>query len=147
MEETRTPQTAVQTIATMETMKSPDAEKKQEDTKMVFCVRNDLKMGKGKIAAQCGHATVECTLISLEKQPELFRYWHEHDQTKVALRVESLEELEMLEKEAKKHNLVCAKIIDLGRTQIKPNTVTVLGIGPDTVSKINEVTQHLKLLN
>ena len=26
-------------------------EPKQEDYKMVFCVRNDLKMGKGKIAA------------------------------------------------------------------------------------------------
>ena len=60
---------------------------------MVFCVRNDLKMGKGKIAAQCGHAAVECTLLSLQKQPEKFHYWHEHDQTKVALRVESLEQM------------------------------------------------------
>ena len=27
-----------------------------EDIKMVFIVREDLKMGKGKIGAQCGHA-------------------------------------------------------------------------------------------
>ena len=68
-------------------------EPKQEDYKMVFCVRNDLKMGKGKIAAQCGHAAVECTLQALEKCPEKFHYWYEHDQTKVALRVDSLEQM------------------------------------------------------
>ena len=68
-------------------------EEVKEDYKMVFCVRNDLKMGRGKIAAQCGHAAVECTLKSSEKQPEKFHYWHEHDQTKVALRVDSLDQM------------------------------------------------------
>jgi len=29
-----------------------------EDVKMVLVVREDLKMGKGKIGAQCGHATL-----------------------------------------------------------------------------------------
>ena len=29
-----------------------------EDLKMMLVVRNDLKMGKGKIGAQCGHATL-----------------------------------------------------------------------------------------
>lgn len=29
-----------------------------EDIKMVLVVRNDLQMGKGKIGAQCGHATL-----------------------------------------------------------------------------------------
>ena len=28
------------------------------DVKMVLCVRTDLKMTKGKIAAQCGHASL-----------------------------------------------------------------------------------------
>lgn len=28
------------------------------DVKMVLVVREDLKMGKGKIGAQCGHATI-----------------------------------------------------------------------------------------
>lgn len=64
-----------------------------EDCKLVFCVRSDLKMGKGKIAAQCGHATVECVLACQQKNPELLEYWHTHDQTKVALRVNSLDEL------------------------------------------------------
>jgi PTH2 family peptidyl-tRNA hydrolase len=29
-----------------------------QDVKMVLVVREDLKMGKGKIGAQCGHATL-----------------------------------------------------------------------------------------
>lgn len=29
-------------------------------TKMVLIVRNDLKMGKGKIASQCAHAAILC---------------------------------------------------------------------------------------
>ena len=29
-----------------------------QDVKMVLVVRNDLKMGKGKLGAQCGHATL-----------------------------------------------------------------------------------------
>ncbi|EDR29542.1 peptidyl-tRNA hydrolase, putative [Entamoeba dispar SAW760] len=118
-----------------------------EEYKMVFCVRNDLKMGKGKIAAQCGHAVVECVLKSLKTQPDVLKCWHEHDQTKVALRVDSLEQLLELENQANQEGIVNGLITDLGRTQIAPNTITVLGIGPDTVSKINKITGHLKLLN
>ena len=29
-----------------------------DDVKMVLVVRTDLKMGSGKMAAQCGHATI-----------------------------------------------------------------------------------------
>ena len=29
-----------------------------KDVKMILVVRDDLKMGKGKIGAQCGHATL-----------------------------------------------------------------------------------------
>ena len=64
-----------------------------DDCKLVFCVRNDLKMGKGKIAAQCGHATVMCLLKSQKKHSPFLEHWLEHCQTKVALRVDSLEEL------------------------------------------------------
>ena len=86
-----TPPTTVEPPSekTKETTETPQL----EEMKMVFCVRNDLRMGKGKIAAQCGHAAVECTLKSLECQKDKFQYWHEHDQTKVALRVDSLEQM------------------------------------------------------
>ena len=52
-----------------------------------------------------------------------------------------------MEKRANEEGIVNAIIVDLGRTQIAPDTVTVLGIGPDTYSNINKITGHLKLLN
>eukprot|EP00349_Pseudokeronopsis_sp_Brazil_P001909 CAMPEP_0202958722 /NCGR_PEP_ID=MMETSP1396-20130829/2991_1 /ASSEMBLY_ACC=CAM_ASM_000872 /TAXON_ID= /ORGANISM="Pseudokeronopsis sp., Strain Brazil" /LENGTH=63 /DNA_ID=CAMNT_0049676917 /DNA_START=202 /DNA_END=393 /DNA_ORIENTATION=+ len=46
----------------------------QEDIKMVLVVREDLKMGKGKIGAQCGHATLgafeECSKYAKKSE-----YW------------------------------------------------------------------------
>ena len=39
--------------------------------KMVFVINHELKMGKGKIAAQVGHAAVKATLKSGELRPEL----------------------------------------------------------------------------
>ena len=40
-----------------------------EPCKMVLVVRQDLGMGKGKIAAQCCHAAVDCVQIAAAKQP------------------------------------------------------------------------------
>lgn len=37
-------------------------ENPDDDIKMVFAVRNDLKMTKGKIGAQVGHAAVDCAM-------------------------------------------------------------------------------------
>ena len=34
------------------------------DNKMVFVIRTDLNMGKGKVAAQCAHAAVMCYKVS-----------------------------------------------------------------------------------
>ena len=36
----------------------------KEEYKLVVLVRTDLDMGKGKMAAQVGHASVECALWS-----------------------------------------------------------------------------------
>ena len=42
---------------------------------MVFVINHELKMGKGKIAAQVGHAAVKATLQSGELRPELLDAW------------------------------------------------------------------------
>ena len=41
---------------------------------MVLVVRNDLKMGKGKIGAQCGHATLG-TFRSAFNLSKKSKYW------------------------------------------------------------------------
>lgn len=38
-------------------------------------IRNDLKMQKGKVAAQCGHAAVTAYAKALKQQPELLKHW------------------------------------------------------------------------
>ena len=48
-----------------------DGEDAGEPLKMVLVVRNDLKMGKGKIAAQCCHAAVHCVEKARESAPAL----------------------------------------------------------------------------
>ncbi|GAB7355678.1 hypothetical protein MBLNU459_g6382t1 [Dothideomycetes sp. NU459] len=117
-----------------------------EECKLVLVVRTDLGMTKGKIAAQCSHATLACYKTLLRQSSPLLRRWEGYGQAKVALQVKSEEELEVLQAQAVSLG-ICAQIIhDAGRTQIASGSATVLGVGPAPKSKINEVTGHLKLL-
>lgn len=113
---------------------------------MVLVVRNDLKMTKGKIAAQCGHGAVDAYQKALRATPVLVSAWERTGCAKIALKVESETELIAIKKAADQENLVNSLITDAGHTQISPNTKTVVAIGPSTEEKINSVTGHLKLL-
>lgn len=119
-----------------------------EECKMVLVVRTDLGMTKGKIGAQCGHATLACYKHFLRTAPDspILRRWERLGQAKVALQVKSEEELEMLQAQALSLGLAAHIIHDAGRTQIASGSATVLGIGPAPKSVIDQVTGHLKLL-
>ncbi|MBI3190700.1 peptidyl-tRNA hydrolase [archaeon] len=111
--------------------------------KQVIVVRSDLKMGKGKIAAQCAHASVS----ALDKAKDtIIKKWKEDGQKKVVVKVKSEEEILIIKKECAKSGLPCAMIKDAGRTQLEPGTITAIAIGPDEDEKINKVTGHLKIL-
>lgn len=45
------------------------------ECKLVLVVRNDLKMGKGKVAAQCSHASVIAYRQLQKKDPDTLRMW------------------------------------------------------------------------
>ncbi|XP_077297167.1 peptidyl-tRNA hydrolase 2, mitochondrial-like isoform X2 [Arctopsyche grandis] len=113
--------------------------------KLVLVVRSDLKMGKGKVAAQCAHAAVGAYSKTQKKNPAALDEWEYTGQAKIALKVDSEEELMNIYNSAKKVGLVTSLIRDAGRTQIAPNTKTVLGIGPASKNAIDFVTGHLKL--
>lgn len=113
---------------------------------MVLVVRNDLKMGKGKIAAQCGHASVGAFEVGMKKCPQLVHRWNCSGSAKIAVKVESEQELNEIHRKAKSIGLNCCVIRDAGRTQLEPNTKTVLAVGPGLVNDIDQVTGHLKLL-
>lgn len=117
-----------------------------EECKMVLVVRSDLGMTKGKIAAQCGHATLACYKTLQKSNPALLAHWERIGQAKVALRCDSEEELLLLQATAQSLNLCARTIQDAGRTQIAAGSTTVLGIGPGPVKLVNQVTGKLKLL-
>jgi len=118
----------------------------EEELKMVFCVRSDLKMTKGKVAAQVGHAAVACFEETLQAEPKLLDLWRENDGcTKICLRIKSLEDLESVQAAARAQGLTACAIEDYGRTQVAAGSVTVLGVGPGPWSIVDACTGHLQL--
>ncbi|KAI0768512.1 peptidyl-tRNA hydrolase PTH2-domain-containing protein [Trametes elegans] len=117
-----------------------------EPCKLVLVVRTDLGMSTGKIAAQCGHATLACYKILQKTNPGLLKHWERTGQAKIALKASSEEELLELEAIAKSLNLAARSIVDAGRTQIAAGSRTVLGIGPAPAELVNKVTGKLRLL-
>lgn len=60
--------------------------------KMVLVIRTDLQMSKGKVAAQCSHATLAAYKTSLNgSKPQLdwLKKWEAEGQAKITLKVES----------------------------------------------------------
>ncbi len=114
--------------------------------KQVVVVRTDLKMGKGKLAVQVGHAAVSAAEEARKKRPEWWDAWLREGQCKVAVKVKRLAELLELEREARQMKLPHSLITDRGLTQLPPNTVTCLGIGPAPSTQIDQITGKLPLL-
>ncbi|KAI3391549.1 hypothetical protein diail_7169 [Diaporthe ilicicola] len=133
----------------------PSVEDTGEECKLILVVRTDLGMTKGKIAAQCGHATLAC-FKSLSKAASasgpsspaarLLQRWERHGQAKVALQTKSADEMHELMAKARSLGITAEVIADAGRTQIDPGSLTVLGVGPAPKSAVDQVTGHLKLL-
>ena len=113
---------------------------------MAIVVRQDLKMGKGKIAAQVGHASVEGSEIVRKGNRSLWKEWIQKGQCKVVLKVTSLSEIRKLESKASKLDLPVAIIQDRGLTQLPANTITCMAVGPGPTKLIDTVTGHLRLL-
>ncbi|OYT35169.1 MAG: aminoacyl-tRNA hydrolase [Candidatus Aenigmarchaeota archaeon ex4484_52] len=112
--------------------------------KQVIVVRTDLKMKKGKIASQAAHASIS----AYEKTAFLKKkLWMSMGQKKIVLKTNYLEILIDIEKKAKKAKIASSIIRDAGLTQIEPNTITAIGIGPDEDKKIDLIIpKELKLL-
>lgn len=111
--------------------------------KQVIVIRTDLKMGKGKIAAQAAHASVAAFLSAKQADRDL---WLDEGMKKAVLKVSNEKELSNIFKLAKKNKLPAELITDAGLTQIKTGTHTSVGIGPASESKIDRITGKLKLL-
>jgi len=111
--------------------------------KQVIVVRQDLKLSKGKLAAQVAHGSVEALLRSPKTHID---GWRSEGMKKVVLKVSGKEDLYQLNMDCKEAGVPCALITDAGHTELPPGTVTVLGIGPDKEENIDKVTGDLPML-
>jgi PTH2 family peptidyl-tRNA hydrolase len=112
----------------------------------VLVVRNDLKMGKGKIAAQAAHASIAAFLKSQERKwGNEYQEWLNEGMQKIVVKVDSEKELLHLFEQVK-NKFPTALITDAGHTQVSPNTKTCIGIGPSNENDLKKYTGHLKLL-
>ena len=125
--------------------------------KQLIVVRKDLKMKKGKIAAQACHASMGALLsvcdrtdtgISLDfsKNP-IAKEWLEGSFAKIALAVNSEEELKKCFEKAKEAGFPVSYIVDNGTTVFNGiKTPTCVGIGPANSEDLDKIFGDLQLL-
>ena len=109
----------------------------------MIMVRQDLKLPKGKAAAQVAHASVEAVFRS---DKNLVKNWRISGMAKIVLKVADEKALLKINQIAKDAGLVTAVITDAGHTVVEPGTRTCLGIGPDEEEKLDALFGELKLL-
>ena len=136
-------------------------------SKMMIVMRRDLKMRKGKIAAQAGHACIEAVLMALKKEDRLGELemtaegmalktadkpatplsdWFEYGCAKVCVYVDSEEALMDIAKKAEEKGIIAAVITDAGMTEFHGvPTKTCLALEPLPAETANELTGELPL--
>ncbi|KAF9769829.1 hypothetical protein IL306_012686 [Fusarium sp. DS 682] len=140
-----------QGLKNVEKKEEPVLKDNGEECKLVLVVRTDLGMTKGKIAAQCSHATLAC-YKALSRAPanspqsQILKRWERLGQAKIAVQVKSQDEMLELRRKARSLGITAEVIQDAGRTQIEAGSMTVLGVGPAPRSLVDQVTGGLKLL-
>lgn len=136
-----------------------------DEMKMTLVVRQDLKMGTGKIAAQCAHAAVgvvEMVITHRDRRcnpPETcdpdsqvrhwvawYDVWNLTGCTKVVLKCPDEDSMMAVARQAKADGLPLYVIRDAGRTQIAAGSKTVVAVGPAPKRLVDKVTGNLKLL-
>ncbi len=113
--------------------------------KQVIVFRSDLKLGKGKTAVQAGHAAISAAEEARKHHKKWWQQWLDEGQRKIAVKVKDEPGLLELVKKARDADLPNALIIDRGLTEIPPDTVTCLGIGPAPAEIIGRLTDALPL--
>ena len=112
--------------------------------KLAIIVRKDLDMRTGKIAVQVGHASV--IAYRMANGTHEGEQWFDEGQKKIVLKVSSERELNKIGEIAILNQLQVNSVHDLGLTQVAPDTLTCIAIGPDDDTKIDAVTKGLRLL-
>ncbi len=110
--------------------------------KQAILLRKDLEMSTGKLVAQGSHASLGAYQQSDSDEQDS---WVNQGQKKIVLEA-SEEELKNKMQKAEEMNITYFKVKDAGHTEVKPGTVTALGIGPAEEKKLDKITSDLPLL-
>lgn len=135
--------------------------------KQMIVVRRDLKMRKGKIAAQAGHACVNAVLMALSRENLLssVRFdengmtltcaenadsplcqWFLNGEAKICVYVDSEEALLDINRQAKESGILSALIQDAGHTEFHGvPTYTCLAFEPQLPERVDPITGELPL--
>ncbi len=102
---------------------------------MYMVARRDLNMSYGKFGAQCGHGVQLCIReaenadVSLEGGYQALAEWEEKDYPKIVLAGDE-KKMEKLLRQLVESPFPYARVVDKGRTELPPNTMTLIAIGP-----------------
>ncbi len=113
------------------------------DPKMIFLVRTDLKMEKGKIASQVAHAAI---VSFINSNDTIKLEWLKKGQKKIVLKVRDFEELIKYKEKANKSGIKMFFIRDAGKTQVKEGEITVASTEIEESEKLDRIFKDLKLL-
>ena len=135
--------------------------------KMMIVMRRDLKMRKGKIAAQAGHACIDAVLTALQKENRMndlemtaegmalkntekqntpLSDWFQYGCAKVCVYVDSEEALLDIATRAQEKGIIASVITDAGMTEFHGvPTKTCLALEPLIAEVADELTGHLPL--
>lgn len=103
---------------------------------MYLFANKGLDMSPGKLAAQVAHAAVEAFRIS---HPDMIAAWYEGGHyTKLVMEAADTTALMVIKHYIEERGFETKLIIDEGRTEIAPHSVTALGV--EIVDKDNEHT-------
>ncbi|GAB4512921.1 MAG: hypothetical protein Tsb0020_31020 [Haliangiales bacterium] len=125
------------------------AEYRPTSTKQVILYRRDLKMRKGKIAAQCAHAAMAVFFRRNQGEPGELRIpldgpmaiWSAGRFTKIVLSVEGEDELLAAHTHAQQAGLPTALITDAGKTEFAGvPTRTTVALGPAASEEIDRIS-------
>ncbi len=136
-------------------------------SKMMIVMRRDLKMRKGKIAAQAGHACIDAILMALNKEGRMNDFemtsgeivlnnsdkprtplsdWFMYGCAKVCVYVDSEEALLDIAQKAKEKGIIASVITDAGMTEFHGvPTITCLALEPLPADIADELTGKLPL--
>lgn len=117
--------------------------------KQTSLVNTKLKMRKGKIAAQVGHGITQYMAdmnnpLHVEERLRS-REWIDQGMFKTILRSTEEEMIELIDI-LNKDNIMCFMVRDVGKTQVEPDSFTVLTVEPLSEESHNKYFGNFKLL-